>query len=95
MIAEHFPQKKIIVTISPVALKRTFSGRDIIIANMESKSIFRAVATSISREFSNVIYWPSYEIVLARDVYEEDGRHVTPDGVNAIVDQFLAVHLGA
>jgi hypothetical protein len=39
-----------------------------------------------------VIYWPSYEIALAQDVYEEDGHHVTREGVEQIVNQFVAVH---
>lgn len=93
LLSERFPQRKIIVTVSPVALKRTFSGNDIVVANMESKSILRAVAAAITRQFANVIYWPSYEIALARDVYEEDGRHVTAQDVQRIINQFLAVHL--
>ena len=93
LLAEHFPEKKIIMTVSPVPLKRTFSGNDVVIANMESKSILRAVAAALSTRFSNVIYWPSYEMALMRDLYEEDGRHVTPKGVRAIMEQFLAVHL--
>jgi hypothetical protein len=93
LLAEHFPEKKIILTVSPVPLRRTFSGNDIVVANMESKSILRAVAAAISTEFSNVIYWPSFEIALMHDLYEEDGRHVRPEGVRAIIDQFLAVHL--
>ena len=93
LIQEHFPQKKIVLTVSPVALARTFSGNDIIVANTESKSTLRAVAAAISREFSNVTYWPSYEISLARDIYRADGRHVTVEGVKAIVDQFVSVHL--
>lgn len=93
MIQNHFPRKRIVLTVSPVSLKRTYSGNDIVVANMESKSILRAVAAAITREFDNVVYWPSYEIALARDIYQEDGRHVRIDGVAAIVDQFLAVHL--
>jgi len=92
-ILERFPERKIIVTVSPVALRRTFSGSDVITANTESKSILRAVAGALHREFPNVVYWPSYEIAMAQDVYEDDGRHVTPAGVKQIVDQFVAVHL--
>ena len=47
----------------------------------------------IGREFENVIYWPSYEFVLARDIFQQDGRHVLPAGVEAIVERFLAVHM--
>jgi GSCFA family len=93
LIAEHFPNKKIVLTVSPVALKRTFSRNDIVVANMESKSTLRAVAAAIDREFDNVVYWPSYEMAMARDIYAEDGRHVTLEGINAIVNQFLTVHL--
>jgi GSCFA family len=92
LVQERFPDKKIVLTVSPVALKRTFSGNDIVVANMESKSTLRAVAAAVSREFSNVIYWPSFEIALARDIYEADGRHVTRAGVDAIVQQFLTTH---
>ncbi len=95
LLREHFPHRKIVLTVSPVALSRTFSGQDIIVANMESKSTLRAVAGVIAREFESVTYWPSYEIALTRDVFKPDGRHVTPDGVRAIVDQFLEVHMDA
>lgn len=79
--------------MSPVALSRTFSESDVITANTESKSILRAVAGELRREFPNLVYWPSYEIALAQDVYQDDGRHVTPEGVKQIVDQFVSVHL--
>lgn len=92
MLGERFPDRKIIVTVSPVALARTFSDMDVIVANNESKSTLRAVAAALSRNFSNVIYWPSYEIALMTDLYEEDGRNVRPGGVRLILDQFLAVH---
>jgi hypothetical protein len=94
-IFRQFPQRKVIITVSPVALKRTFSNLDVIVANTESKSILRAVAGALSREFPNVVYWPSYEIALAQDIYEDDGRHVTPEAVKRIVDQFAAVHLSS
>jgi hypothetical protein len=89
----RFPERKVIITVSPVALSRTFSDSDVITANTESNSILRAVAGALSRAFPNVIYWPSYEIALAQDVYEEDGRHVTREGVEQIVNQFVAVHV--
>jgi len=92
LVAANFPERKIFLTVSPVPLKRTFSGLDVAVANTESKSILRAVAAAISREFSNVIYWPSFEIANAADLYEADGRNITPAGIISIVDQFLATH---
>jgi hypothetical protein len=92
LIAEHYPHKRIILTVSPVPLSRTFTSNDIVVANMESKSILRAVAARVSKQMDNVTYWPSYEIALARDIFEDDGRHVRAEGIDLIVDQFLKVH---
>ncbi len=93
LLASNFPEKKLVLTVSPVPLAFTFSDLDVVVANMESKSILRAVAAAISREFPNVIYWPSYEIALASDIYEEDGRNVTRQGVKMIIDEFLSAHV--
>lgn len=92
LVAKHYPTKRIILTVSPVPLTRTFTGRDVVVANTESKCTLRTVAARISKEFSNVTYWPSYEIALARDLFLEDGRHVRQDGIDLIVDQFIKVH---
>lgn len=92
LVAERYPQKRIILTVSPVPLTRTFTDRDIVMANTESKSILRAVAGQVAKDSGNVTYWPSYEIALARDLFLEDGRHVRQDGIDLIVDQFLKVH---
>lgn len=92
LVKTHAPAKMILLTVSPVPLARTYAGKDIIVANMESKSLLRAVAGQIEREFDNVIYWPSYEIAAYEDIYEEDGRHVTRAAVNKIVDSFMEAH---
>ncbi len=92
LVNSAFPQKHIILTVSPVPLTRTFTTNDVVVANTTSKSILRAVAAQISKDTNNTTYWPSYEIALARDIFLEDGRHVRPDGINLIVDQFLKVH---
>lgn len=92
LIATNRPGTRIILTVSPVALRRTFTGRDIIVANMESKSVLRAVAGQIAREFDQVTYWPSYEVGMREDIFEKDGRHVTRQGVEKIVGAFLETH---
>jgi hypothetical protein len=95
LVKKHFPKKRIILTVSPVPLTRTFTGRDVVVANTESKCTLRTVAARISKEFDNVTYWPSYEIALARDLFLEDGRHIRQDGIDLIVDQFQKVHVRA
>jgi hypothetical protein len=92
LLRERFPERRIILTVSPVGLMRTFSGEDIVVANTYSKSVLRAVAGQIVREFDNVLYWPSYELALRMDLYEEDGRHVSPEGIDFIVGNFLKAY---
>lgn len=87
-IRHHYPDRRIVLTVSPVGLKRTFRDIDVVVANTESKSLLRTVAGQIEREFDNVSYWPSYELSLRHDVYEQDGRHIQKDVVDHIIDVF-------
>ncbi len=89
-----YPNKKIVLTVSPVALAQTFTDNDIVVANMESKSTLRTVAAAIARKWPNIIYWPSYEIVMWNDnSWQPDVRHVHPDRVASIMDAFLECHI--
>lgn len=66
--------KKVILTVSPVR-----HTRDTLPLNQVSKSVLRIVAHRLSELFSNITYFPSYEIMLdeLRDYrfYEEDMIH--------------------
>lgn len=86
------PQKQVVVIVSPVSLARTFTDQDIVVANTESKSLLRAVAGQVARENDHVHYWPSYEIATKQDNFAADGRHVTREGVEFIVENFFRVH---
>jgi len=92
LVHGHYPDKHLIFTVSPVALGSTYSGNDVIVANSESKSVLRAAAGQIMREYPRVRYWPSFEIANAHDIREANGSHVTPEGVKMIMDAFLAAH---
>jgi len=48
------PDLKIVVTVSPVALERTFSDRDVILANMISKSTLRSAAGALATQVEGV-----------------------------------------
>lgn len=84
--------KTIVLTVSPVALKLTWTGQDIVVANMASKSILRAVADAVCRDRPQLVYWPSFEYASRRDVFSADGRHVREDAVADIVDSFTSAH---
>lgn len=87
----RYPDKHVIISVSPVALEATASMYDVGTANNESKAILRAVAGQISREYANITYFPSYEMatVLGMDVYDDDGRHVKQAFADRIVQTFV------
>jgi GSCFA family len=94
LVRSRKPKAPIVLTVSPVALERTFQeGCDIVTVNTESKSILRAVLGQVSRERENIIYLPSFEFVTASGyerAYEPDRRHVLQPVVGEIIDQFFA-----
>ncbi|SJM29843.1 conserved hypothetical protein [Mesorhizobium delmotii] len=92
MVRQNKPDAPIILTVSPVALARTFQDADVVTASTEGKSVLRAVLGQVCRERDNVHYLPSFEFVthggLARS-YREDLRHVKISVVDEIVEQFF------
>jgi hypothetical protein len=87
-----YPSKQIVLSVSPVPLGRTWTGEDVVVANMTSKSILRAVVGQVCRERPHVVYWPSFEYAARRDVFAADGRHVVPKDVDEIISSFLAAN---
>jgi len=89
------PDARIVVTVSPVGLARTFSDNDILAANTEGKSILRASLGALDRKFDSVTYFPSYEMVMYNSPVSfraDDGRHVDDWIVSKIVSMFKEVH---
>lgn len=96
MIRSRYPNKHIVLSVSPVALHLTYTKNDIIPANTYSKSVLRTVAGQIMAEYGDtghVHYMPSYEIAQYHDIFEEDGRHVTRQSANFIIDTFMGAFL--
>ncbi len=91
------PDARIIVTVSPVPMSDTFSGRDVMIANMYSKSTLRSAAEIFSQMYENVDYFPSYDIISMSPrnaVYGSDCLHVSDAVVGLMMQFFLALYLG-
>jgi hypothetical protein len=82
---------KIILTVSPVR-----HTKDSLTLNSVSKSILRIACHELSKRFSNVIYFPSYEIMLddLRDYrfYKEDMIHPTEVAEEYIWNKFSDVY---
>jgi len=94
------PACRVVCSVSPVPLKATFCGEDVLMANCYSKSTLRSVvseATRFLREAHGMAidYFPAYELATLRpreEVWcetirnnEPDGRHVRRDFVDGVI----------
>jgi hypothetical protein len=89
------PDVKILLTVSPVPLHRTFSGMDVITANTYSKSVLRAVAGAITAKYDFIDYFPSYESVIFSDpqsTWRDDQLHVLLEPIRRIVRQMIEAY---
>nr|WP_321465866.1 GSCFA domain-containing protein [uncultured Desulfobulbus sp.] len=87
---------KIILTVSPVPLLRTFTEKDIIVANHLAKSKLRTVAQEICDTYDSIDYFPSYEIVsyTRRELaWKHDQRHVEGKVVTEIIKRFIDLYV--
>lgn len=85
-------ETRLIVTVSPVPLARTFSALDVLSANTLSKSTLVVAANRFAEEVEGVDYFPSYEAATVSDpavVWDADRRHVTDFMVTRIIRTFL------
>ncbi len=93
LMKELNPNLKFILTVSPVPLTATMSGKHVALATMASKSILRAVADQLATDRGDVDYFPSYEIinspVFKGAFFEPNQRSVNPYGVNFVMDNFF------
>lgn len=95
MIRAHNKNAKFVITVSPIPLQATFTGEDVIVASMRSKSTLRAVAADITRDDPDALYFPSYEMAMYSDphiAWKGDRRHVTREMVSHIIRRFKSVH---
>jgi hypothetical protein len=84
---------RFLLTVSPVPLTATASGKHVLVATTYSKSVLRAVAGSISQARKDTDYFPSYEIITGAPYramfYDPNLRTVTPKGVEHVMSHFF------
>lgn len=86
---------KIIVTVSPVPMRATFSGRDVGLANTLSKSTLRASAEHFVQTNNDTDYFPSYEIVSLSKrefAFGPDYMHVSNQIVGQAMSMFMKIY---
>lgn len=92
------PAIKLVLTLSPVPLARTFEFHSAIVADTVSKSVLRAaIHEAVQKRPDDIFYFPSYEIVTWLGRYhgdafgKDDGspRHVSRFYIDAVLDAFI------
>jgi hypothetical protein len=87
---------KCILTVSPVPLVATYTDEHVLVATMHSKSILRAVCSAAEAAWSNVYYFPAYEIISghynAGAYYDPNKRTIAQAGVEHVMDVFRATY---
>jgi len=90
------PSPKILLTVSPVPLTATASGRHVLQATTYSKAVLTAFAREAATEQQHIDYFPSYEIITnqaARGTFfEENLRSIKSEGVGAVMKIFFQSH---
>jgi hypothetical protein len=98
IMAEHNPDCRLLVTISPVHLWATFrKDADVITASCNSKSTLRAAADEFTARHANVYYFPAFEMatiyrpMIGQSIFS-DGKenfHVNQQTVEFIMEHFF------
>ncbi|MGH1331464.1 MAG: GSCFA domain-containing protein [Paracoccaceae bacterium] len=95
MVRAINPGVNFLLSVSPVPLTATASGKHVLSASSYSKSVMRSVCGVLARE-DGFDYFPSYEVITspsARGVFfRENLREPTQAGVAAAMGMFLAAH---
>lgn len=94
LIASYNPTAQMILTVSPVPLMATAEpGQNVLSATTYSKSVLRVAAETLSKQFDNVHYFPSYEVITGHynrgRYFADDLRNVLEDGVSHVMKLFL------
>ena len=84
---------KILLTVSPVPLTATASGKHVLVATNYSKGLLRTVAHQLSEEFSFIDYFPSFDIVTnpaaCSKNFESNLRSVKQETVDSVMIYLL------
>lgn len=92
ILSKHNPNCKIIISVSPVAIRATFrTDIDPVSANFYSKATLRSAAGMFADKHENVFYFPSFEFVVygfPEPFQKRDNMHVKQDVINVMMRYF-------
>jgi GSCFA family len=92
------PDVAVILTVSPVPLVATYTTEHVLVATTHSKAILRAVCSAAEATWTNVYYFPAYEIISGHynggAYYDANKRTVSAVGVEHVMRVFQATYFG-
>lgn len=92
-IAGINPEARFLVTVSPVPLTATATGRHVVVASLESKAVLRAAVSEAQAARPEIEYFPSYELLMGWQTppgsWESDMRTVTKAGLDYVMSVLL------
>jgi GSCFA family len=98
IIRSKNPKARFILTVSPVPLVATATGRSVLAATTYSKSVLRVACEEIAADYDDVAYFPSYEIITGNynrgRYFASDLRSVTEEGVEHVMRLFMKHYAG-
>ncbi len=84
---------RFLVTVSPVPLTATATGKHVVVASLESKSILRAAVSEAQARQKEIDYFPSYELLMGWQTppgcWDKDMRTVTRAGLDYVMSALL------
>lgn len=85
---------KVLLTVSPVPLGTTFTGKDVVVANSYSKAVLRVCAEMLTEKYPQADYYPSYELVSSGGLGALllDNIHVRGQVVRRATDHMLKAY---
>jgi hypothetical protein len=93
------PGLKIVLTVSPVPIGATAEAQHVARASTYTKSVLRAAAEEFCRAHDFADYFASYEMIapsfVGDDPFEADRRHIRPDAIERVVQNFVLHYFGA
>jgi hypothetical protein len=98
LLATVNPTASVVLTVSPVPLVATMSGKHVLQATVYSKSVLRVAAETVTQAYPHVEYFASYEMALATRnavrYFAQDQRTITRVAVDEIMDRFFMTFAG-
>ena len=95
LVKEINPGARFIISVSPVPLTATASGRHVLMATVHSKSVLRTAAGQLYDTYDDIDYFPSFELIASPFLgcsFDSNMRSVSQAGVAAAMDMFFSEH---